>query len=224
MEVEVLDNFTAISFLANGSGVDTKPILLKRVSWQEYECFLKDFEEKAGWKLAYDNGDLEIMPPLPEHEQPKDNFYYFVYEYCRHFDLPLETRGSMTFRGRKKIKGVEPDFCFYVQNYEKVVGLSSVKSENYPIPDVAVEIDVTHGSLDKFKIYAALGMAELWIYSGQKVVFYQLAGGEYRQTETSAALPHLTAAVLTEFVQQSQRAGQTVALKSFRQWLKQIIE
>lgn len=223
MEVEVLDNFTAISFLANGSGVYTKPILLKRITWREYECFLKEFEEKAGWKLAYDNGDLEIMPPLPEHEQPKDNFYYFVYEYCRHFDLPLETRGSMTFRGRKKVKGVEPDFCFYVQSHEKVAGLT-IKPENYPIPDVAVEIDVTHGSLDKFKIYAALGVSELWVYSGKKVVFYQLAGEEYRQTETSLALPNLTATMLSQFVQKSQSVGQTAALKSFRQWLTQIAE
>ena len=50
----VLDNFTAVDFLA-GSG---RTILLNDISWNEYEMFLKDFEERAGWRLAYDGGRL----------------------------------------------------------------------------------------------------------------------------------------------------------------------
>ena len=59
----VLDNFTAIDFLANG-----RTVLLNDVSWNEYEDFLRDFEKRAGWRLAYDGGKLEIMPPTYEHE------------------------------------------------------------------------------------------------------------------------------------------------------------
>jgi hypothetical protein len=50
----VLDKFTAINFLINDSG---RRILLNDVSWKEYEMFLEDFEEKAGWRLAYDEGN-----------------------------------------------------------------------------------------------------------------------------------------------------------------------
>lgn len=49
----VLNKATAAEFLINGSG---GAILLKDISWQEYELFLEDFQEKAGWRLAYDAG------------------------------------------------------------------------------------------------------------------------------------------------------------------------
>lgn len=216
-----LDNFAAIEFLANGKGFYDKVILLSGVSWRQYEQFLNDFEEKAGWHLAYDDGNLEIMPPLAEHETPSRTIDLIVYVYSTHFDLTIEALGSTTFRRKLKKKGVEPDACFYVQSADKIIGKSDeLKPENYPVPDVAVEIDVTHGSLDKFSIYAALDVPELWIYDGKNVSFYQLAGNIYNKTETSLALPHLTAAVLTDFLTLSRAEGQTVALRRFREWLK----
>jgi Uma2 family endonuclease len=62
--------------------------------------FLKDFEERAGWRLAYDGGRLEIMPPTPEHEEYSFSFQLFVVAYCDAFDLDFEGRGSTTFRRR----------------------------------------------------------------------------------------------------------------------------
>ena len=217
-----LDNFAAIEFLANGKGFYDKVILLSGVSWNQYEQFLNDFEEKAGWHLAYDDGNLEIMPPLAEHETPSRTIDLIVYVYSTHFDLTIESLGSTTFRHKLKKKGVEPDACFYVQSADKIIGKSDeLTPENYPVPDVAVEIDVTHGSLDKFSIYVALGVPELWIYDGKNVSFYQLAGDIYNKTEASPALRHLTATVLTDFLTLSRVEGQTVALRRFREWLKE---
>lgn len=222
METEVLDNFTAISHLANGSGVYTKPILLKYVTWQEYECFLEAFEERSGWHLAYDDGDLEFMPPLRQHEVPSQTVSYLVLAYCEHFDLDLISAGSTTFRRKAKMKGVEPDECFYIQNAGKAIDADDdEKPEDYLVPDVAVEIDVTHGSLDKFKIYAALEVPELWLVQKNQIAFYQLAGKEYRQTDKSSALPELSSNVLTEFVALARASGQTAAVKQFRQRLQQ---
>ena len=220
MATEVLDNFTAVSFLANGNGFYSKPILLMDVSWAEYECFLQEFAEKSGWRLAYDEGKLEIMPPLQEHETPSRGVHDFVRAYCEHFDLTMESAGSTTYKRKLLKKGVEPDECFYIQSAQKVIGKAKqMKPENYPMPDIAVEIDVTHGSLDKFKIYAALGVPELWLYDGKEIGFYQLAGDKYNQSETSGALPLLAAADLTKFVNLSETTGQTAALKEFRNWL-----
>ncbi len=220
MEPEVLDNFTAISFLANGNGFYSKPVLLMDVSWEEYETFLKEFQEKAGWRLAYDEGNLEFMPPLQEHETPSRGVHNFVLAYCEHFDLTLESAGSTTYKRKLLKKGVEPDECFYVQSADKIIGKAKqLKPETYPVPDVAVEIDVTHGSLDKFKIYAALGVPEVWLYDGKKISFYQLKSNKYNQSETSQALPQLSATDLTGFIRLSETTGQTATLKSFRQWL-----
>ncbi|MBO1350086.1 MAG: hypothetical protein EBE86_023135 [Hormoscilla sp. GUM202] len=46
-------------------------VLLKDISWQEFEAILDDLGEHRGSRVAYDNGTLEIMTPLPEHESGK---------------------------------------------------------------------------------------------------------------------------------------------------------
>ncbi len=215
----VLDNFTAVDFLAGNGG---RAILLNDVSWNEYEMFLEDFERKSGWRLAYDGGKLEIMPPLMEHETPTFSVDMFVRAFCEHFDLTLESAGSTTFRRELKKKGVEPDDCFYIQSADKVIGkVKLLDPKNYPAPDIAFEADITHGSLDKFPIYAALEVPEVWIYDGATVSFYELEAENYHQISHSRALPLLSAEKLTEFLAMSRTTGQTAALKKFRLWLRE---
>jgi Uma2 family endonuclease len=212
----VLDNFTAVDFLTN----ESRTILLNDISWNEYELFLKDFEERAGWRLAYDGGRLEIMPPTPEHEEYSFSFHNFVLAYCDAFDINLEGRGSATFRRKFLEKGVEPDECFYIQSAEKIAG-KQLPAKDFPVPDIAVEIDVTTESLDKFPIYAALQVPEVWIYNGKTVAFYELEAENYHQISHSRALPLLSAERLAEFLRMSRAKGQTFALKSFRGWLRE---
>lgn len=212
----VLDNFTAVNFLTN----ESRTILLNDISWNEYEMFLKDFEERAGWRLAYDGGKLEIMPPTPEHEEYSFSFHDFIRAYCDEFDINLEGRRSTTFRRKFLEKGVEPDECYYVQSAAKIAG-KQLPTKDFPMPDIAVEIDVTTESLDKFPIYAALEVSEIWIYDGETVSFYELEAENYHQIGHSRALPLLSAETLTGFLKMSRTKGQTFALKSFRGWLKE---
>lgn len=213
----VLNKFTAVDFLTNGSG---RTILLNDISWQEYEMFLEDFADKSGWRLAYDSGKLEIMPPTYEHEHFSLSFHNFVLAYCEQFNLTMESLGSTTFRRSSLNKGVEPDECFYIQSAEKMIG-KKFASKEYPIPDIAVEIDISTDSLDKFPIYAGLEVPEIWIYNGKKVEFYNLKDKKYHQTNESVALPKLSSEKLSEFLKLSEEKGQTFALKSFREWLNQ---
>ncbi|KAB1990971.1 hypothetical protein, partial [Haemophilus parainfluenzae] len=46
-------------------------LLLHDVSWDEFEAILDDLGEHRNTRIAYDNGLLEIMAPLPEHEDDK---------------------------------------------------------------------------------------------------------------------------------------------------------
>jgi Uma2 family endonuclease len=214
----VLDKFTAINFLINESG---RRILLNDVSWKEYEMFLEDFEEKPGWRLAYDEGKLEIMPPTYEHEYFGFTFHDFVRAYCDRFDIELIGARSTTFRRELVKKGVEPDECYYIQSAEKVIG-KKFNAKEYPTPDIAVEVDITTDSIDKFPIYSALKVPEVWIYDGKKVTFNKLKGKKYHQISHSISLPKLSAEKLTEFLKLSQEKGQTFALKAFRKHLNEL--
>jgi Uma2 family endonuclease len=97
--------------------------------------------------------------------------------------LRLEKYGNTTWKQRLLARGVEPDGSYYIQNARNVVGNLNADVETLPPPDLAVEIDITSSSRKKFGIYAALGVPELWHYSGQSFRFYQLSKGKYAEVK-----------------------------------------
>ncbi len=47
-------------------------VLLHEISWQEFESILEELGERRTARIAYDNGTLEIVTPLAEHEDDKE--------------------------------------------------------------------------------------------------------------------------------------------------------
>ena len=47
-------------------------LLLQNISWQDFEEILAELGEHRSSRIAYSNGVLEIMVPLPEHEKNKE--------------------------------------------------------------------------------------------------------------------------------------------------------
>lgn len=190
-------------------------ILINNVSWREYEKYLEIFAERAGWRLAFDEGKLEFIPPTLNHERFSTTFNDFIRAYCMFYDIDLESGGSTTFHSQLLNKGVEPDECFYIQNAKEVQGKVNLKKP-YPVPDIAVEIDIIKESLDKFPIYVALEVRENWVYDAENLSFYKLDSGNYHQIPHSRALLQLLAKELEASLEMSNNKGQTAALKSFR--------
>ncbi len=210
----VADYLEAVEHLPAGA-----TLRLAGVSWDEYEELLSELGDRAGLRVSYAEGRLQIMSPTPEHEEYKESIPRLVQVLADETNTVLETRGSTTYRRRRKAKGVEPDTSFYVQNAQYMISKRKIDLEVDPPPDVVVEIDVSNESLSKFPIYAALGVPEIWRYDGQEARFYELAEQSYREITRSLAFPALTAAALTEFLADSKTSGQTSALAVFRRWL-----
>jgi Uma2 family endonuclease len=63
-------------------------------------------------------------------------------------------------------------------------------------PDLIIEIDLSHPSLDKFPIYAALRVPEVWRYDGQQVHIYRRVETTYIVASASTVSPGVTSAVL----------------------------
>jgi Uma2 family endonuclease len=216
MSAETVDYLDAIAHLPAGA-----TLRLNGVSWEEYEELLSQMgDNMPGYRVSYDCGRLEIMSPRSDHEQPKDFILRLAQVFSEGADITLETFGSTTYRRRSKLKGAEPDTSFYVQNAARVIGRQILDFETDPPPDVVVEIDTTNESSGKFPIYAALGVPEIWLYDGHRMLFYQLTGQDYAEVSHSPAFPSLPAEVLTQFLERSKTEGQTAALKAFRQWAR----
>jgi Uma2 family endonuclease len=92
-------------------------LLLHDVSWEAYEQLRDDLDaEHRHLRLTYDQGALEIMSPSESHERWKKQLARMVELMSLELRIEIECLGSTTFRRRIRLKGLEPDECYYVQN------------------------------------------------------------------------------------------------------------
>ncbi len=155
-------------------------LILQSISWDFYEQLLEEYKDSNALHFAFDNGVLEVEVPLGKHEVPISLLSGLVSTICLEKDINFKDFRSTTFRKRAKSKGVEPDSCFYIKNESKVRGLLDLDLSQDPPPDLVIEVDVTSPSLDKFPIYAVLGVSEIWLFKGEKVEFFKLVGEKYQ--------------------------------------------
>ena len=195
-------------------------LTIPEVTWEQYENLLEDLVDRPGLRISYDEGRLEIMSPLPEHEEYKDFILQALRTLCDELGIELEPRGSATWKRKKIHKGAEPDTCFYVANAARIIGKRKLDLESDPPPDIVVEIDTTNESLSKFSIYAALEIPEIWRYDGKRVQMYELRGPTYVETSASPSFPNLTCAMLANVLELSKTQGHTAALRTFRQEIR----
>ena len=194
--------------------------VLRNISWQTFETLLKETGEDRGSRFAYDCGTLEIMTPLIGHENPKSNLGNFIIALAEELDIEIKSVGSTTLKRKLTNRGIEPDNCYYIQNEPAVRGRQELDLETDPPPDLAIEIDITSSSVNKFGIYSALGIPELWRYNGRVLKFYQLAEEQYVECEFSLAFSLVSVAEMSRFIQQGKTIGEIALLKSFRTWVR----
>jgi Uma2 family endonuclease len=195
---------------------------IQDVSWSELEDILQDLGEQRNTRIAYSKGTLSIMAPLPEHEVSKVCIGDFVKIVLDELDQDYVSLGSTTFKNESMLKAIEPDDCFYIQNYQQVLGKSRLDLSVDPPPELAIEIEVT--SKTQLDAYEGLGVVELWRYDAGKLRMDRLQkGGQesgYVEVESSPTFPSwLTKSVIEKAVARAQIVGQGKARKEFRQWV-----
>ena len=200
-------------------------VLLKNISWQTFEAMLTEMGEDRAARLAYDEGMLEIMTPLGEHENTHRFRDDLIRVLADELDLNLKKFGSLTLKREDVARGAEPDSCYYIQNEPVVRGRREIDLNTDPPPDLVVEIDITNSSSDKRPIYASLGVPELWRYQGQKLQVFVLSSPAliYIEAQESPTFPLLALDMIPQLIKQSLIDGETTTLRSFRAWIRQQI-
>lgn len=187
-------------------------VTIPDVSWQEFEAILEELGEKRSTRIAYRNGTLEIRIPLPEHERSRILISDIVKTSLKASKRRYEPFGSTTFK-RQGIAGIEPDACFYIQNYQQMIGRRRLEPTDPP-PDLAIETDVT--SKTTLDAYTAIGVPELWIYANGRLTIYLLQNGQYVESETSSIFPELAIAqIIPKVIDRSWQVGSFQALEEF---------
>lgn len=162
-------------------------VILDGIDWWQFEAFLAIRGDRAGVRVTYLEGQLEIMSPSQNHEMLKTMIARLLEAYADEKGLIFEGYGSLTMRNAPKMRGIEPDECYAV---------GAAKDS----PDMAVEVVWTHGGIDKLDVYRGLGVKEVWIWKKQELNAYELRGGVYIEISQSAVIPGLAPSFIREFL------------------------
>jgi Uma2 family endonuclease len=175
-------------------------IPLPNITWEQYETLIATVGDRPRLRMSYLDGMLEIMTISPEHEMIKKMIARLLEIYALEADIPLYSYGSATFRRRAAAKGLEADES-YCLNTRK------------DIPDFAIEVVFSTGTVDKMKIYQGLGVLEVWVWQAGIMTVQRLRPDRsgYDEFPNSALLPNLdfpclTAHILPEDGPQALRA------------------
>ena len=196
-------------------------ILIHNFSWQQFENLLLNLGDNRASRIAYDAGTLEIMTPLPEHEYFKQSISIAIEDMAEVLEYDYESYGSTTWRREVKQAGLEPDNCFYFQNEARIRGKIQFDLNEDPPPDLALEIDLTSKSLNRFPIYARLGIPELWCYEDGTLKIYRLQGEDYLEVERSQIFPTLNIRDLPQIIQSCRLQGRRVLRRTVREWVRE---
>lgn len=197
-------------------------ILIEDVSWAMYENLLEDLGEKRNSRINYSQGTLEIMVPLPEHEDDKVIIGNLIEILLEELDIEFRNLASTTFKSPQIQQGIEADQCFYIENEAAIRGKTRIDLSVDPPPDLAVEIDIT--ARTKFNNYEGLGVGELWRFNGTNLEIHVLQGDRYIRQNASPHFPEIPVVeMIPEYLHRSKIEGRNKTLKAFRGWVKQKI-
>src|SRR5271165_6906207 len=167
----------ALSPARSGPAGDAEQrFILRGVSWSRYVA-LRELLDGPGLRMAYCRGTLELMSPSSAHENVKTLIARLVEIYAMERDVPLHGGGSTTFRREASERGLEPDECYF---------LLPRRGE---YPDIAIEVVIQGGGIDKLDIYRGLGVREVWFWENDAFHLHALGPDGYAAITRSALVP-----------------------------------
>ncbi|MBW4570416.1 MAG: Uma2 family endonuclease [Tolypothrix carrinoi HA7290-LM1] len=156
-------------------------------NWQEYQRMVLQLGDRSLPRIKYRPGEILLMAPLPEHA-----------------------------RGASLLADIEPDYCFYIENWRAVVGKNRIDWENDPPPDLVIEIDVT--SYSDINDYLPYKVPEVWLLRNKHLLVYKFAVESYVLGESSY-YPNVR-----EIVQQCLQIANEQTTSEAIRWLRNFLQ
>lgn len=151
-------------------------ITLYGVSWEQYDTLVSMFMDQfPGLRMTFLEGTLEIMGTCSQHERLKKIIARLLEMYAVEKRITLNGYDNTTFRKEAQQRGLEPDECYCLGELREV-------------PDIAIEIIITSGAIDKLSVYQGLGLTEVWFWQDNQFNLYRLKEGKYSKIDRSEFL------------------------------------
>lgn len=151
-------------------------------NWQDYQRLLLQLGDRAVPRIKYRHNEILLMAPLPEHGRKASLVADIVKALLDYLNRVYDSFTPITM-SLSEVSGIEPDYCFYIENWQKVQGKDRIDWQNDPPPDLAIEIDVT--SYTDINDYLPYRVPEVWLLKNNQLLVYRLHGESYVLGESS---------------------------------------
>ncbi len=189
--------------IAATEGPHDQRVILRSMTWKDFEVFLALRGDRAGVRAYYLDGEIELMSPSGGHESLKTIAARLLEAWADERGLEFNGFGSWTLKSDPNEAGAEPDECY-------VVGATSKE-----VPDLAIEVIWTYGGLKKLEIYKRLGVREVWMIDRHMhIQVHVLRTAGYEVTERSELLADLDVAWLSTFLTNESQSQAVRAMRA----------
>ena len=149
-------------------------------TWAEYAAL-----NLPSKRVSYRNGVVTVVSPGRNHEMIGDYLRIIILFYCRQHSLPLFSYNQTTLKEEGKEAKPDVAYCFAIDKNK---------------PDLAVEVNLTSGSIDNLTKYKYLKIPEVWLWEQSKTRFFKLDPMGYTESNISIYLTDLGSDRVTEIV------------------------
>jgi Uma2 family endonuclease len=186
-------------------------------TWQDY-CALRDSRGDGSIpRIKYRNGEILLMSPLPRHGR-EANILADVVKALLDSELRNYEAFTPITMDIPESGGIEPDYCFYIDNWQAAVGKDRIDWQVDPPPDLVIEIDVT--TYTAAEDYAPYCVPEVWLFKKSGLKIYYLQEDSYQLQSMSRYFPTVDLpALIAQVLQAAAERGTGVALRELRQQL-----
>jgi Uma2 family endonuclease len=184
-------------------------------TWQDYQSLCQQRGDGSIPRMKYQDGEVLLMSPLPKHGRDASLIADIIKVLLDYTGREYDSFTPVTMELPEK-SGIEPDYCFYIDNWEAISGKERINWSSEPPPDLVLEIDVT--SYSNINDYLPYRVPEVWLFCKKQLLIYQLQGAEYILQEKSFYFPKIELKeVIAQCLQIAYERSTSAAIRDLKQ-------
>lgn len=187
-------------------------------SWQDYRVLVQQLGDRQLPRIKYRPGEILLMSPLPQHGRQADVIAEVVKVLLDHLEKEYTAFTPITMELPEQ-SGIEPDYCFYIDHWEAIIGKDRIDWGVDPAPNLVIEVDVT--SYTDVNDYLPYRVPEVWLFKKNKLTIYCLQDDRYTIESSSRYFPNMNVSeMVLECLQISYERNTSAAIRVLRHKLE----
>jgi Uma2 family endonuclease len=182
----------------------TQRFIHSGMNWHQFKLLQESFADSPGIRLAYYEGEVEILAVSQDHEIFSGVIALLIGTYFLEKEIEFVPTGSFT-QEKEGEASTQAD-----QSY--LIGKASGA-----IADLSIEVVFSSGNERKLPQYKALGVPEVWFWEDGVFALYHLRSNGYEKIQKSEVLPDLDINLLSRCLMMTSKIE---AIKEFRRELQ----